>query len=175
VLKVLKEAKVLKEPKGAQGAQGASGDEGFQGPQGPQGAQGVQGAQGRQGATGPQGVQGATGPSTIISATDDTSATTHYPVFVAGIGNQIARIRQLATSFSFIPSSGNLQIGGSLTSGNLITGTGANKATITYTTNTARTLTIPSLGGNRTFAFVNQAQTFSGNQIFANNVILMKI
>jgi hypothetical protein len=86
------------------------------------------------------------------------------------VGNQVARIRQSATSFQFQPSSGNLQIGGSLTAGDLITGTAANKATITYTTNTARTLTIPSLGGNRTFAFINQTQTFSNKQTFADDV-----
>jgi hypothetical protein len=87
-----------------------------------------------------------------------------------GVGNQFAKIKQTATSFEFIPSSGNLQIGGTLTSNNLITGTQVNKATITYTTDIARTLTIPPLGGNRTFAFINQAQTFSGDQTFANNI-----
>jgi hypothetical protein len=55
-------------------------------------------------------------------------------------------------------------------SGNIRLGTQANKATITYATNTARTLTIPNVGGNRTFAFIDQVQTFSGNQTFANDV-----
>jgi hypothetical protein len=53
---------------------------------------------------------------------------------------------------------------------NLIIGTQTNKATITYGTNTARTLTIPPLGGNRTFAFINQEQTFTLNQRFSSNV-----
>jgi hypothetical protein len=90
---------------GVQGAQGAQGFQGFQGFQGVQGAQGFQGVQGVQGAQGFQGVQGASGPSTTISATDDTSATTHYPVFVAGTGNQTARIRTTTTALQFIPSS----------------------------------------------------------------------
>lgn len=45
-------------------------------------------------------------------------------------------------------------------------GTQNNKATISYTTNTARTLTIPSLSGNRTFSFIDQSQTFTAAQIF---------
>lgn len=55
-------------------------------------------------------------------------------------------------------------------SGNIRLGTQVNKATITYATNTARTLTIPNIDGNRTFSFIDQAQTFSGNQTFTNNV-----
>jgi hypothetical protein len=51
----------------------------------------------------------------------------------------------------------------SVTANSLIVGTQTNKATISYTTNTARTLTIPSLGGNATFAFIDIGQTFSGN------------
>jgi hypothetical protein len=52
----------------------------------------------------------------------------------------------------------------------LIIGTGTNKATISYTTNTSRILTIPNVGGDRTFAFINQAQTFSANQTFTGTV-----
>jgi len=54
----------------------------------------------------------------------------------------------------------------SVSGNSLIVGTGANKATISYTTNTARTLTIPNVGGNRTFSFIDQAQTLSANQTF---------
>jgi hypothetical protein len=54
--------------------------------------------------------------------------------------------------------------------GNVIFGTQTNKATLTYVTNTARTLTVPNVGGNRTFAFIDEAQTFSANQIFSGNV-----
>ncbi len=50
-------------------------------------------------------------------------------------------------------------------------GTQANKATISYTTATARTLTIPAVGGNRTFAFLEEAQTFTGNQTVTANLI----
>lgn len=46
----------------------------------------------------------------------------------------------------------------------LVFGTQENKATLNYTTNAARTLTVPSLGGNRTFAFLEQAQTFTALQ-----------
>lgn len=54
-----------------------------------------------------------------------------------------------------------------MTTGNIGTlnvGTQLNKATISYTTNAARTLTIPAVTGNRTFAFLDQIQTFTANQ-----------
>jgi hypothetical protein len=50
--------------------------------------------------------------------------------------------------------------------GTLILGTQTNKATISYTTNTARTLTIPNVAGNRTFSFIDQAETISGIKTF---------
>jgi hypothetical protein len=62
----------------------------------------------------------------------------------------------------------NLSATGIGTINTLLIGTQSNKATISYATNTARTLTIPSLGGNRTFAFINQDQTFTGTQAFSN-------
>lgn len=51
-----------------------------------------------------------------------------------------------------------------LTTDNLIVGNQTNKATVVYTTNAARTLTVPAVAGNRTFAFIDEAQTFSANQ-----------
>jgi hypothetical protein len=62
---------------------------------------------------------------------------------------------------------------GNITTGNINTltvGTQTNKATISYTTNTARTLTIPNVGGNRTFSFLDEAQTFTANQTIAGNL-----
>lgn len=70
--------------------------------------------------------------------------------------------------------SGNITITGSATANSLVVGTQASKATISYTTNAARTLTIPSLGGNRTFAFLDQAQTFTADQSFDENVVIAK-
>ena len=73
-----------------------------------------------------------------------------------------------------ILTGGNIGIGTSTPSekldvfGNLILGTQANRATISYTTNTARTLTIPNIAGNRTFAFIDEAQTFSAAQTFSS-------
>jgi hypothetical protein len=66
---------------------------------------------------------------------------------------------------------------GNITTGNINTltvGTQTNKATISYTTNTARTLTIPNVGGNRTFAFLDQAQIFTADQSFDENVVIAK-
>jgi hypothetical protein len=60
-----------------------------------------------------------------------------------------------------------------MTTGNIGTlnvGTQLNKATISYTTNTARTLTIPAVTGNRTFAFLEEIQTFTANQTIGANL-----
>lgn len=64
-----------------------------------------------------------------------------------------------------------------MTTGNIGTlnvGTQTNKATISYTTNTARTLTIPALDGNRTFAFLNQYQLWTAEQSFEEDVVFAK-
>ena len=50
--------------------------------------------------------------------------------------------------------------------GDITFGTQASKATLTYATNTARTLTVPNVGGDRTFAFINEAQTITAAQTF---------
>jgi hypothetical protein len=57
-----------------------------------------------------------------------------------------------------------------ITTGNINTltvGTQTNKATVSYTTDAARTLTIPAVSGNRTFAFLEEAQTFTAAQTFS--------
>jgi hypothetical protein len=73
-----------------------------------------------------------------------------------------------ATITTATVTTGNITTG-NITTGNINTltvGTQTNKATVSYTTNTARTLTIPNVGGNRTFAFIDEAQTFSATQTF---------
>ncbi len=62
----------------------------------------------------------------------------------------------------------NLNYSGIGTLETLALGTQTNKATISYTTNTARTLTIPNIDGNRTFAFIDQNQTFTETQNFSS-------
>ena len=49
-------------------------------------------------------------------------------------------------------------------------GTQAGKATISYTTNAARTLTIPAISGHRTFALLDEAQTCSAAQTFSGTI-----
>jgi len=57
--------------------------------------------------------------------------------------------------------------------GNILFGTQTNKAKLTYTTNTARTFTLPNVTGNRTFAFIDEANVFSvAGNTFRNNVKL---
>ena len=98
---------------GAQGVQGASGATGAQGIQGASGATGVFGATGVQGASGSTGISGATGPSTAINATNDTSTTVLYPVFVGAAGsNQTPKVT--TTKLAWNASTGSLTITGSL-------------------------------------------------------------
>lgn len=62
---------------------------------------------------------------------------------------------------------------GNITTGNINTltvGTQTSKATISYTTNAARTLTIPAVSGNRTFAFLEEAQTYTADQTIGANL-----
>lgn len=54
--------------------------------------------------------------------------------------------------------------------GNLVFGQSSGKATILYNQTTARTLTVPNLGGPRTFAFLEQAQTFTGAQTISSTL-----
>jgi hypothetical protein len=66
----------------------------------------------------------------------------------------------------------NATVTGTLTTNSIVVGTQVQKATIQYTTPTARTLTIPTLTGNSTFAFLQQAQTFTAIQTFSSQVII---
>lgn len=67
--------------------------------------------------------------------------------------------------------SGNITVTGTTTTNTLVVGTQASKATINYSTNAARTLTVPAVAGNSTFAFLEEAQTFTANQTIGANVI----
>jgi hypothetical protein len=64
--------------------------------------------------------------------------------------------------------SSNATVNGTLTTNSIVVGTQIQKATIQYTTPSARTLTIPTLTGNSTFAFLQQAQTFTAIQTFTS-------
>jgi hypothetical protein len=75
----------------------------YQGYTGSQGIQGITGSQGIQGITGSQGIQGIqgiTGPSNSVTATDDTTTTTLYPVMVGAAGSAQTP-KTTTTKFSF--------------------------------------------------------------------------
>jgi hypothetical protein len=55
-------------------------------------------------------------------------------------------------------------------SGTIQIGTQANKATLTYTTNTARTYTIPDAGANADFVMDEGNQTIAGTKTFSSNI-----
>ena len=69
-----------------------------------------------------------------------------------------------------INSDGNIFISENISGvKNVVMGTQANKATLTYTTNTARTYTIPDAGANAEFVMNAGNQTIAGNKTFSGN------
>lgn len=67
---------------------------------------------------------------------------------------------------------GNTFNGTADVTGNLIFGTGSGKATMIYNQTVARTVTIPSLSGNRIFSFIDQAETITANKTFTAPVTM---
>lgn len=66
---------------------------------------------------------------------------------------------------------GSANVTGNLTDvGNITLGTQANKATVTYTTNTARTYTIPDAGANASFVMTEGNQTINGTKTFGSAI-----
>jgi hypothetical protein len=89
---------------------------------------------------------------------DYSTNSARYLTFVDSSGAAYQRLNN-DNKLSYNPSSGSLTIN------NLILGTQASKSTISYTQNTTRTFTLPSVTADSTFAFINQAQTFTSNQV----------
>jgi hypothetical protein len=111
-----------------------------------------------------------------ISASTITSAELDY---LSGTSDNIqGQIDAVASSADSRVSktgdtmTGNLIVQANTTTNNLTVGSQANKATINYTTNTARTLTIPTLAGNRTFSFIDQAETISATKTFSTAPVI---
>jgi hypothetical protein len=80
-----------------------------------------------------------------------------------GTGNTTERMR-------INGSDGNIFISENISGvKNVVMGTQANKATLTYTSNTARTYTIPDAGGDASFVMSAGNQTIAGNKTFSGN------
>jgi hypothetical protein len=94
---------------------------------------------------------------------DNTSNATRYLTFVDNSGAAYQRLNN-DNNLTYNP------FNGTLTTYLFSLGTQTNKATISYAQNVARTFTIPSVTANSTFAFIDQAQTFSSAQIFNSNL-----
>jgi hypothetical protein len=58
-----------------------------------------------------------------------------------------------------------------LGNGTIQFGTGTNKGTLTYTTNTARTFTVPDTGANADFVMTAGNQTIGGTKTFSGEII----
>jgi hypothetical protein len=113
----------------------------------------------------------STGAFTTVTA---TSATLTAASITGGAvnGTPIGATTASTGAFTTLTATtGNITTG-NITTGNISTlnvGTQTNKATISYTTDAARTLTVPAVAGNRTFAFIDEAQTFSAAQTYTAN------
>jgi hypothetical protein len=59
---------------------------------------------------GPTGAQGPAGETTLAGIGTTASATTHYPLFITGLGTTVPFISTTSNYFSFIPSSGTLSV-----------------------------------------------------------------
>jgi hypothetical protein len=104
-----------------------------------------------------------------IAFTDGTNATGTWPISVTG---NAATATILATSRTIWGQSfnGSANISGNITgAGTIQMGTQTNKATLTYTTNTARTYTIPNAGANADFVMNAGNQTIAGIKTFSGN------
>jgi hypothetical protein len=98
---------------GYSGTDGATGFSGFSGVNGQSGISGFSGYSGINGTDGATGSTGPMGPSTTINATDDTSTTVLYPVFVGAPGsNQTPKVT--TTKLEWNASIGSLTVTGSL-------------------------------------------------------------
>ena len=106
-------------------------------------------------------------PSTLsVSSTNNVAGSTHTHAITTASASTASTIVARDASGGFEATTI------SMTTGNISTlnvGTQTNKATISYTTNAARTLTVPAVSGNRTFAFLEEAQTFTAAQTYNAN------
>lgn len=111
-------------------------------------------------------------PSTLDTTTTNTvSGSTHTHAITTASASTASTIVARDGTGSFSASTISMTTGNI---GTLNVGTQTNKATISYTTNTARTLTIPALAGNRTFAFIDEYQQWTAVQGFQEDVVCAK-
>lgn len=108
-------------------------------------------------------------PSTLDTTTTNlVSGSTHTHAITTASASTASTIVARDGTGSFSASTISMTTGNI---GTLNVGTQTNKATINYTTNAARTLTVPAVSGNRTFAFLEEAQTFTANQTIGANLV----
>lgn len=111
-------------------------------------------------------------PSTLNTTTTNTvSGSTHTHAITTASASTASTIVARDSLGGFEATTIGMTTGNI---GTLNVGTQTNKATISYTTNTARTLTIPALNGNRTFAFIDQYQEWTAEQSFGEDVVFAK-
>jgi len=112
-----------------------------------------------------------------IAFTDGTNATGTWPISASGNSSTATTLQTTRTIWGQ-NFNGSANISGNIIgAGTIEFGTQTNKATLTYTTNTARTYTIPDAGANADFVMnagnqtIAGVKTFSGNTTFPNGAL----
>ena len=104
-------------------------------------------------------------PNFIITNNGAGGVWTNPSSITVGIASALQTTRTIwGQNFN---GTGNV-IGNIVGAGTIQFGSQTNKAIISYNVDAARTLTVPTLGGDRTFAFLEQSQTFIAAQTMGN-------
>lgn len=102
----------------------------------------------------------------ILTADTTIGASYKNPTFITVGTASALQTPRLLWGQSF---NGTANVTGNIVNaGTIQFGSQLNKATLSYNVNSTITLTVPSLGGNRTFAFIDQVQTFIAAQTMGN-------
>lgn len=153
---------------GYTGSVGGLGYTGSVGATGFSGSVGATGFTGSRGFTGSIGFTGSASTLSVFSVTDNTAgASTEYPVFVGGTGNQAADIT--TTKFTWLPSTGTLTITGILNvdniriDGNTISSTTTNSNIVLSPNGTGNVVVNDSLvpGANATYSLGSTGLRFA--------------
>ena len=104
-----------------------------------------------------------TGLRVASTGTWDGAGAVNRALFITATGG--------TTNKAIVVDSGDTDLKGLTVDGTMLLGTQAGKATLQYTTNQARTYSIPDAGTNADFVMTEGAQTINGSKTFGSTII----